>query len=528
MRNFVYAAILLGLFLFGCNISDLDFKNLKLERITSDIAVPFGTASYSMRELLEDASNSELDLEEDPETGELRLIYRDTASYTFTSDIFEVSDPTESSMVPFFAPVSAGSQQVTESFTQTYESVDGEVIDSVFHADNAQVRVTVSSPAGFDLDYELELASTLNVNTENSLSITSVVGAGGTDVQTRSLADHKTLLREVAGQNEYDVNLTLTLDPGESINGDLEVTIEFLDQDFIVVFGKLGQDTVSVSNQTMNIGFFDGLELDGVIFGGAELRFDFRSSFGLPIAMGFKGIYSEDVDGNQTFLTGGIVSKPPVVASSPTNHPVTGEVTQTLINVTTFNSNLEDLLSTSPTLLGFDIQGFTNAYDENALNFVTDTSTVRSYMELELPMEVSMTNVIKEIDFDIAGGLDFNEVDSMALRLVTVNELPFAGVMDLLILNNNGDTLFIAMENEALDQPFLNIDGTVREPKTNIEDIPLGAAGIEALANGTTLKLVISMNSPATQTSQDIYVKLLANAELEVTLGARAIIDTSL
>ncbi|MEQ9231309.1 MAG: hypothetical protein RIF46_11560, partial [Cyclobacteriaceae bacterium] len=502
MRNFCYAAILLGLFLIGCNISDLDFKNIKLERLSSDIAVPFGSATYTIRELLDDAANGDLGLEEDEETGELRLIYRDEASYTFSPDIFDVADFSNPSQINL--PASAtnpgpGNQNVntTGSFFQVYESVDGEVIDSVFHAPGAALNVTLSSsnPA-LDVVYELTFQNTINIGTDQPVVISGDIGTS--PVTNYDLENHKTLLTEVSGENRFNVSydLDVTLEAGESISAGDQVTvnIEFANQNFIIVFGKLGQDLIEIANQSLNISFFDELELDGILFGGSELRFDFRSSFGIPIAMGLGGIYTEDSDGNQTFLSGGVVTNPPEIASSPTTHPVTGEVTQTQIAITTFNSNLEDLLSTSPTSITFDIEGRTNFYNPTALNFVTDTSTVRSFMELEMPMEVAMTNVEKVIDFDIGAGYNFSELDSMVLRLVTVSELPFAAKMNLLIMNDAQDTLFIALENEALDQPFLNIDRTVRESKTNIEDIPIGPAGIDALNNGTIIRLVIIMN----------------------------------
>ena len=63
---------------------------------------------------------------------------------------------------------------------------------------------------------------------------------------------------------------------------------------------------------------------------------------------------------------------------------------------------------------------------------------------------------------------------------------------------------------------------------TSIDDIPLSAAGIDALYNGTTIRVVVSMNSPESQTSEQIFVKLLANAKLDVTLGARGIITEKL
>jgi len=531
VRNLRYALLGVILLLIGCNIQDLDFTNIEVENLQSEIAVPFGTASYTMRELIEDISDAELELVEDPVTAELMLIYRDTASYTFTSDIFDVPNNSENSILSQNDAVGPLSFSQSIPFTQPYVSQDGEIIDSVFHETNASVNIQLTTTTPFDINYTLELSNTTNVNTDAPMTFVGTISAGTSSPTPQFLTDHKTVLTEIGGENVADfvLNITANLAGGESFNSDqISVNIEFLDQDFIVAFGKLGQDTVAISEETIDIAFFDDIGVDGLEFGSPEITFDFRSSFGIPIGVGFGGLYGEESDGTRTYLGGSVVSAPPVIASASLENPVTGAPVQSIISLNSSNSTLRDLLATSPSTLGFDIQGFTNPYDQSILNFVTDTSSIRSYIEMTMPMEVRLTDVTHNLDFDLGGGVDFSQADSLSLRVITVNELPFSATMDMYIVTAAEDTLYTVLENQALDIPFLNFDRTVREPKTSIEDIPFGKTGIDALNNGDKIRIVIRMNSPESQTAEDIFVKLLATAKLEISLAARGIIDVKL
>lgn len=536
MRNLGYAALGLFLFLIGCNIQDIEVNKLKVENLGSELAVPFGTASYTMRELIEDVSDPDLVLEEDPETAELMIIYQETGgSYTFSPDIFDVPNISNPSTVSLPATPASGvtvNLNQSSSFFQVYESVDGEIIDSVFHADNSSLTVQVESTNPIDVSYDMTLTNTVNIATNNPVTFSGAIGGGVASNQNQSLMNHKTAFTEVSGENRFNVDITLdiTVDPGESIaaGDEITITIEFLDQDFIIVFGKLGQDTVEFTGQTIDIAFFEDFGVDGFEFGSPEISLDFRSSFGIPIGVGLGGVYGLETDGDTTFLTGAIVTTPPVIESSSVEDPVTGEVQQTTISINSSNSTLRELLATSPSTIGFDVEGFTNPYDPTILNFVTDTSSIRSFIEVTMPMEVRLNNVQHNLDFDLGGGADFSDADSLSLRIITVNEFPFEGTMDMYILNQAEDTLYTVLEKKALDIPFLNFDRTVREPKTSIDDIPFGETGIDALNNGSTIRVVITMNSPASQTAEDIFVKLLATAKLEVTLAARGTLDIKL
>jgi hypothetical protein len=519
--------------LLACNTGDFSFDNLKLEEVRTDLAVPFGTSEYTMRELLEDFSESELELIEDPQTAEMVLIYRDSSTYIFDTEILEITNVvnTNELNIPNY-PDDGTTRPVSESipFTQVYEPVDGETLDSIFHDTSASLRATISSTANVGLEYELELTNTINLGNGQPVTFTGLVDDSAPEVQNQNLTNHRTTFTEVGEENILNFNLTLTgsLAPGEElVNEVITVTVEYLDQEYIIVFGKFGQDTVSVSNEILEIDLCDDVGSGDFEFRDPVLTFDFRNSFGMPFGLGLGGLYGEEPDGSRTFLSGDVVDNPPIIASSSVIPPVTGDPIQTIITVDRSNSNLRQVLATSPNFIGFDLQGFTNPLDDTILNFVTDTSTVRGFLTLELPMEVRFSNVTKELEYDISGTNNFDEADSLAIRVVTVNELPFGADMDMFIMNGN-DTLYQALNNRAIDQPFLNQDRTVREPKINVDDIPLGPDGVAAINTGDRILVVLHMNTPESVTSEDIFVKLLANARLTVTLGARGIVTNEL
>lgn len=514
----------------GCNISDMDFSNLKVEEIEADVTIPFGSAAYTMRELIEDVSDANLELEEDPNTFELRMIYREYAEYLFTPDIIDIPDNSSPSQI--LLPNTNGPATVNQTipFFQFYEAADDEVLDSVYHAPTSSIVVNITSTSAYDITYEMRILGTTDRNTDVPVTFNGVVNSGSPTNHNQNLTGYKTVFEEIAGQNRFDLEMDISanLGAGEDLNGDeLTVSVTYQDQDFIVIFGKLGQDTVDISGGNFDISFFEDFGDEGLEFGGATITFNARNSFGIPIGLGLGRVYGEQADGTQTFLTGAVVTNPPVIASASTDHPVTGEPVQSTIVVNRQNSSLMQMLATAPTTIGLDLQGFMNPYSTTALNFATDTSSIRADIEVNLPLEVRMTNVTRSLDFDIGSGFDFDQADSVALRVVTTNSFPFRANMGLYIMSGT-DTLHQVLDNEALGQPFLNIDRSVREPKVTVDDVPLSRAGLDALATADRIMVVIVMNTPQSQTAEDIFVKLLANAELEVTLGARAIIKTGL
>lgn len=513
----------------------MDFSNLKIEDGKADLAIPFGTASYTMRELLESTS-PDLDLQEDTETGEMWISYTTSDVYVFDGSIITIL-PTDNSTVRTFTAVTADaaprSIPFTFTFTQAYNGEDGEYIDSVYY-EAGDVVLDISTTLNYNIS-----SYTVTINQTRQMPNGPVLVFSGTnltngspDNQTADLTGYESKFVNVSGASGYTVTVAGSIDlpAGQAILGteQLTVRLQFMNQDYEVIFGKFGLDVVDITSQSIAIDFFEDFDIAGVEFGGAAINLTVRNSFGIPAGLGLSGVYGEDVNGTQTFLTGSAVTNPRIIQSSPITYPVSGAQQQTLISINRQNSNLINLLAASPTNLNFNIQGLINYGNANTLNFVTDTSTIRTNVEMYIPMEVRLSDVTYELEFDIAGQANFANVDSAALRVVTLNELPFAGTYDMHIVDASEAIIHTVANNIAFDQPFLNQDRTVREPKLSTDDVPLSKAGLDAMEAGEKIRLVFTMNSPSSQTTEEIFVKILAQAKMNVTLGVRIIIESNL
>jgi hypothetical protein len=542
VKKLCYAGFGGLLLLIGCNVSDVDFSNLKIKDGEADVAVPFGVASYTMRELLE-ASSPGLVVNENPTTGEMWVTYN-SGPTTFNYDGSFINatgakDNTTNSNLPATSSQAAPqSIPFTFVFGQSYFQNPPESLDEIyFNAGTVDLDIStnLNAAVGTISSYTVTVDELRDRTTNTPMTFTGTNISNGTPGVHApvSIANQKIGFFQSAGASQYQITVTgnIALNASQALTGTEQLTVrfQFNGQGNEIIVGKFGKDVFDLGSQTMAIDFFQNFNISGIRFGGAQLRFDCINTFGIPIAIDMSGVYGEDANAVQTFLSGSVINTPRIIQSSPIIPPITGAPQQTLINVTNQNSNLPDILATSPTSFTYNLQGRTNNANTTTTNFVMANSSVTTSLEMYIPMEVSMTDVQYQLDFNIGGeGNDLTEIDSAALRVVTTNELPFGGTFDLFILDAADAILYTAAENRAFDQPFLNFDRTVREPKLSTDDVPLSRTGLDALRDGEKVRIVFTLNTPVSQTSEDIFVKILANAKMDVVLGARFIIKTNL
>ena len=541
MRKFCYAGFGGLLLLIGCNVSDLDFSNLKIKDGEADVAVPFGFASYTMRELIESSSPG-IVLNEDPETGEMWVSYTSgPTTFNYDGSFIDATAPvdnTTNSSLPTRAS-SISSQDVPFAFvyTQPYFSNTGERLDEIYYNGGTidlDISTDLNSTVGVISSYTV-LVNELRDRTSNTqMSFTgSNISSGIPGVHAPvSLANQKITFVQSGGASSYQITVTgtITLNANQALTGAEQLTVrfQFAGQGNEIIVGRFGQDVCDLGTQTMAVDFFQNFGVTGIEFGGSELTFDCTNTFGIPIAIDMSGIYGQDMNGVQTFMTGSVINNPRIIQSSPTSSPITGQAVQTIITANDRSSNLTDILAASPVSFTYALQGLTNNGSTTTTNFVMANSSVTTSLELYIPMEVRMTDVQHSVDFNIAGQGQLSEVDTAALRVVTTNEFPFAGTFDMYILSAADDTLYTAAENIAFDIPFLTQDLTAREPKISADDVPLSKAGLEALMAGDRVRITFTMNTPVSTTAEGLFVKILSSAKMDVQLGARFLIKSDL
>lgn len=519
VKKFVFLA-LSGILLASCNSNELEFDNIKVQPITGTYSFPLGEVSYTMRELILNQTDGELEFQVD-EDSLITLVYQDTFSYQSDTDFLQIDDISQGEVINLTSAIPAtgpGSFVLAQSFTLDYPATDGDdTVDSVFY-DTGDVTVNVTTDINATVDYTFTLNNFITIATETPLVISGSISGGGTSTETRPLTNRKSILSD--GTFITDFESTVTLAAGESFTGteSLSFEIVFANQSFSVAYGKFGQDTVQVDNQTLDIEFFAEMGEEGLFFGNPQFRFFIDHTFGIPLGLDFSTLYGDDgAGGQQTFLSGSITETLPVLKIGDINNP--GSSVKDTVEINSENSSIVNLLSTSPSRLGFDITGISNPYDQNAINFVSQTNMMDGIIEVEIPMEVKLIDLQQSGTLSLGGGLDISNVDSAFIRILTVNGLPFSATLDLEIQDADSNALYTVADNMVLNAPFINVNGFVTDPNGISADVPLSSEGIEALGTGSHLLLTITLNTPGSLNSRDIFVKILADYAIEVMVG---------
>lgn len=559
VKKFVYVAISAFL-LAACNADQLEFDDLEVTPIEGPFVFPLGESTYVLRDLL-DKQTEGLDFEEDS-TSLITFYYSDTIIYSAPDDFVQIgpivnNGSIPANTVPAINP-GPGTGSFSETFTFEYNPQNNEELDSIFYA-TGDLTFTTTTDIDATINYTYTVLNTTNINTGNPLAISGTIAGNGVsanDTQTSSLVGYKTSLTDPSGDNTFTVELdvTITLDGTQTTNGleTLSFEMTFANQTFSLIYGKFGRDVVQVGNQALDIDFFTQANRDGITFGNPSLTFDFRNSFGIPVAIDFSGLYADDGAGNQTFLTGNIVNNPPVIEGSDVSTPsvnTPGETVQSIIEINRTNSSIVNVLGSSPQQLVFDIAGISNPESETELNYLQPTSEITAYVTVEIPFEVQLENYQETGSFGLGSGFDATNLDSAFIRLKTLNELPFTGTVSLEVQEEDSTVLFpitdetdprydSAVTNHptqierftnipAIKAPLISVNGDVTDPSGLTHDIALTNEELQLLSGAARIVITITFNTPVSQTSRDIYVKILANytLNLKVGVGARFNLD---
>ena len=526
VKKFVLIVLSASLFA-ACNTGDLDFDNVEVQPITGVFAFPLGETTYVLGDLITSQTGDSLNLMEDS-TNLYVLSYFDTINYSTPNDFVQIDDITDNGAITTIPALTGPiTFDLSRSFTFLYDPVDGERLDSIFYQ-TGDLTITATSDLNADVAYTFTVENTVNTNSNVPISISGNIPApGGSEMVNRSLLNHKTVLADASGDNVFTVNvdLTITLDAAQFTSGTETFSFDFTygNQTFSLIYGKFGQDMVQVGDQSIDLDFFTQALREGISFGNPSMSFEFRNSFGLPIGIDFSSLRGEDLaGGNQVFLSGDIVNNPSVIAGSGVDTPgpnTPGETVQSIIEIDRTNSNIIQLMGSSPERLVFNVAGNSNPEDANALNYLQPTSEISAIIGVEIPMEVRLENLQETGTFGLRGGLDLDNVDSAFLRVVTINELPFSAVASIEIKDADSVTLHTIADNLIINAPFINVLGQVTDPNGASADIPISPEGVDALVDAAFIEITLTLNTPVSQTSREIFVRIQSDYSLIVRLG---------
>lgn len=503
-------------FCIGCNIGGLDFEDIEGSTLNGTIAVPLGEMQYTVRDFM-DIADGQLKFHEDDCTSMLIMIYRDTVAFGNVGEIVQIGDVENTVSIHLPVTPAADSSQVIalrDTLIFSYLTDNQEQLDSIFHK-TGSLNLSITKTFPYDLVYKVTIRDIRNKQDDTPAIFDN-------SVHSLDLSDYKTFLFADKGSNYFtaELELKLVLKPGQHLTSDdaVHLNLEFVNQSFDVIYGKLGRDTLQVSDQVMDLDLFDDVE--GLQFASPELSFHFDNSFGLPLQINLNKVFCVKENGTNagsdtTFLKGAMTGTSPIIEAAG----IAGDVRRTSIRFDNSNSNLKTLFNSAPDQIGVDLSTITNPRDAHASNFVDDSSQLTTMFELSIPLEISMDNMVKKGTFENASGLEFDKADSMIIRVIAENELPFSALLELRIIDKDDSVLHVIEDHVELKAPAINEEGLVIEARQSVSDFVIPEKGIALFNEGKKLQLTLIVNTPENG-SGDNFVKLLADYKIGLQVSA--------
>ncbi len=517
MKRFVFfCGILLGF--AQCNFNDLEINDPELERYQGVVAFPLGELTYAFRDIIEDVTDSTINLEESDSL--FTMVFRDTVIFTASDDLVLISDNRNTALIslPTTPPVASTTViAIDESYTFTFPTDGGEQLDSLVHSAGV-VSFNISSTLPSTFQYQFTLENTRDLNQEEQVTFNGSVSSG-TTLHSRQLANHSTTLERGTNFNLFQASISgnIVLAPGQEITNTDVINLEVLfeDQSFTAAFGDFGTKVVEVGRKESAMPFFEQFG-SGVRFGEPTMDITVDNSYGVPMGFQLGSIFGSAIAEDGTPLTvqlGGPITESNVPVAAPTEQQL-GDSLTTSFQINTGNSDIREFFAFGPSTLGLAFDAQLNSPAASGRNFFTGTSSLRSTVEVRMPFTVQLEDVEFVVPYPYPA-LKEPGADSVVLRFVTENELPLNATLGIEIYDG-ADLLYTVPEQLFLATPFLTRDGLVSEGEVNISNMPLDREGIEAFKQGDRVDLIMTFNSPETSNSQEIYVDLFNQYVMEV------------
>ncbi len=532
LKNFLALLVILGM-ASACNLSyfeDAEFGDFVWD---PSLAVPIGEISYSINELFDELNDAGAQVGVNDENI-VTLSYTETLQSQTASAFMTVLDQNFSGGVAAGVDINNPIVSTTVSLNQTFEfnlsQRNAEEYDSILFT-GGNFDITFSSDFDATTDFTMTVQSLVNRTTGDPLTISGTLSPSGpTFNSNNNLGDFRGDFTRDAGGNlstntvVVDFSYDISVEPGSVVSSTDRVSFDMslTNAEFETVYGDVGTQGLDVNFQVVNLDFFRDFDAGGITFTDPIFSFVFENGFGFPLGIDFKDITAIGNEGQIVPLSGTATDEPTVLAAPTVENIGTTEVTNFELNSS--NSNIADLLSSQPRKVIMEVNAATNPTNgPEQYNFVDISSLLDVSVQVDLPLIANINNLVAEEFIDFNNGTDLEEAKRLLLRVITENELPLGGNIELQFLDASDNVIFTVSERPVFDAaPIASGDRTTGVATTTV-DVEFTDADIRAIENATRIKVLARLST--TDATSGNSVKFFDDYELKIRLAAQADVE---
>ena len=454
----------------GC-VKDLqDIDKIEVENWQPEVALALVNTTVSIQDFLDDFdSQGYLDIDDD---NFMTLVYE--------SNIFSVSGEEVIDIPNFTIPM------LDTSIVFPYSSINTTFDIDFFTVKSGTLDFAFQSPYAEDMNVIIEV---LNLTQNGSCLAypTTAQYSGNSPTNVSGTIDLSGYIMDFFN-DEIEVRYIATNAAGE--RKELQnMVLQFHDFEYSMIQGYFDQYEFDLPSNSILINLFETAVAGSLHIEDPKINLKITNSFGVPIEMVAENLTAETMSEGPmavyTDLDNGIAFNYPTVME-------VGQSRVTNVGVNKDNSNLSEIISSSPTQLNYELAAISNpASDPNIKGFVLDTSRFDVDVEMELPVYLSASDfAVEEVsEFDASF---FEDIESAEFKLITENGLPIEAGVQVYFLDENNfilDSLFNTSSTSLIPAAEVNAQGEVTSKSSSENIAEFAADRIAKIQNATQISI---------------------------------------
>lgn len=492
------------------------------------LAIPVGTITYTVAELFEELNEGGAVIAPNAEDV-VTLTYTETLQSQSASGFLTVLDQSFVSSLASGTNLSNPPVATTISVSQLFQfdlsQTADEAYDSILFSAGS-FDFTASSDIGADVDFTASFLSLEDASGQIVLS-GSLPSGGSAFSQSTSLVNGKGLFNLDDQGNasaskflvrlEYNINVspTNTITDAQRVSFNIGIN----NTTFQTVYGNVGNQSLNVGQQDINLDFFSTFDNGNITFADPTVRFIFDNSFGFPLGIDFQQITAVSGSGTNIVLQGVVADNLQIVNAPSINQQ--GDVVRTQIEINASNSNIADLLSSKPTRFLVNVSAESNPSSAPSVyNFIDIVNILDASVEIEIPLELNINGLQAEEVTNFTNGDNLADATRLLFRVIAENELPLGGQVELQFRDASGDVIYTVDDRPAFTAASVGVDGRTNEVAMSTVDILIPEEGIRIIENAASINVVATITT--TDAQSGAAVKLFNDYELRFKLSVQA------
>lgn len=527
------ASVFLCISFYACTEDYFEFDKIKTDDWRPNIAVPLISSSLTLEDIVLNEDSNGVILE-DPNTKILELVYDGRVFSTVNE--FKIDIPNQSfteTIAPPNAPLPGlpTSQNIVFSDNRLV-AFNAQVEVDLLKLKDGDLAITLSNDFRHNLTVNIDLPSITDQNGQSiSLSFSIPAKIGNTPSVRSQLIDLSEYSMDMTfgSQNHstipMDIQATITTTPnvGIAANEELEVKGELRNMAFEEFTGFVGQDTIELDLDTINVQLFRNFIAGELFLSNPTLDITVYNEYGAPSSLYFEVLKSRNEVNFPAEIDFTIPNNPVTL-----NYPTTFGVDSTKETFQKNNSNIAQVISSFPKSIIYKAEARLNEGNANGTNrnFVTDTSTIGLNVFLRIPFE----GVAKGFYLVDTMDLTFDAIDELEsgeIRVLATNTFPLEASVQLVFTDSVYkpiDSLFDFNPNTMRSAQSIFPPGEPNAPSSDIRDFPISRERLEGIAKGDKVLIKAFLDSRNANTSSPDTVRFRNNNRLDIAIGLKGTI----